>query len=335
MDFWGLIFFFLLLQCSNGIFNKTIAQNKFENDFLDKCSKYNFVKNYLRNIQVKVKDEKFVIFVFHEKNFRNGGLGDRLGGLISAFGISLRFNRTFFVQSSNSLHKLFRPYVPTNHSIINYSNFSSFSNFHVGKRSKLNSEYELWQCINNADEYNSECGMERGDVRHKILKIRSNRAYLCKWSKSKLNSLQWEMNNLLGIGKDSDLFEAAGCMLRLALWPTEKLWSAVELMYKHFEKKTIQKKVSKTKSIKVKKREEKEFFQVGMHFRCGDKSYLLSDGGYDRACEHDERGDDPHEETSYMGGGTPVVIAKCALTVFKNESDFFYNSLLLNKTIGL
>jgi hypothetical protein len=32
----------------------------------------------------------------------------------------------------------------------------------------------------------------------------------------------------LGVTRDSDLFEVGGCLVRLAMWPTERLWEHVE-----------------------------------------------------------------------------------------------------------
>jgi len=38
--------------------------------------------------------------MFHEPGMKNGGLGDRLAGLISAAMMAMRFNRTLLIESS-------------------------------------------------------------------------------------------------------------------------------------------------------------------------------------------------------------------------------------------
>lgn len=50
------------------------------------------------------------MFVMQEHGLRNGGLGDRLAGLVT---FSVRFNRTLIIRSENNFHTLFRPYHPT------------------------------------------------------------------------------------------------------------------------------------------------------------------------------------------------------------------------------
>lgn len=60
-----------------------------------------------------------------------------------------------------------------------------------------------------------------------IIKLRSNRAYLCKWAKH-TDILAHEQIVKQGVTAGSDLLEAAGCLLRLAMWPTQHLWDVVD-----------------------------------------------------------------------------------------------------------
>lgn len=61
----------------------------------------------------------------------------------------------------------------------------------------------------------------------------------------------------LGITSETDLFEVAGCMLRLAIWPTEILLETLD--------KSVQSQLTTKRS--------KTFFQIGLQFRCGDSSF--------------------------------------------------------------
>ena len=61
-----------------------------------------------------------------------------------------------------------------------------------------------------------------------------------------------------------------------------------------------------------------KYFQVGLHFRCGDKSFLMK-GGYDAACVFDPANlDGNYLKTFSMGN--PMEIAECANKVLKNHS---------------
>eukprot|EP01036_Dinobryon_divergens_P043977 gene43977-58631_t len=73
----------------------------------------------------------------------------------------------------------------------------------------------------------------------------------------------------LGITQGSDLFEAAGCMLRLALWPTAKLWRTVE---RQIGSELSQKALGGSTLSAV-----SSVAQVGLHFRCGDHALGLSE----------------------------------------------------------
>ena len=55
--------------------------------------------------------DEYMIYVFNEKNKGgNGGLGDRLGGLITAMAFALRTNRIFLIHGDKSFEESFRPY---------------------------------------------------------------------------------------------------------------------------------------------------------------------------------------------------------------------------------
>jgi hypothetical protein len=64
-------------------------------------------------------------------------------------------------------------------------------------------------------------------------------------------------------------------------------------------------------------------FQIGLHFRCGDRSYI-SHGGFDEACVHDENSDAERSETGHMVYGSPVEIAECTKKVLLKYGEAFF-----------
>ena len=326
---WGpfLLLVFLSISCNFGVaqnegskgpavelneYTKALRR-RFEDSFVDKCQKYPFVKqwgNLLEN-----SSDRYVTFMYHEPGLRNGGLGDRIGGLLNAIGIALRFNRTLLIESKNDFHNLFRPYHPTllangdedmktASTDYKYSwkkeDWAKWSNWSRKYADHDSTEYDMWFCVNNVAWRNPICSMDDGDVEQKHIKIRGNRNYMCKWATHK--DILAHKEFLMRIAPEGvtnyesiNLMEVAGCMMRLAMWPTEELWQYVSIsMESHMGKENV--KVPSS-------------LQVGAHFRCGDSaSYLKTDNN---ACIHDVDGKHPHPESSYMGAGTPNMIGEC------------------------
>jgi hypothetical protein len=304
-------------------------RSRFENAFVDKCQKYPFVKQWENKLEHT--GDRYVTFMYHEPGLRNGGLGDRIGGLLNAMGIALRFNRTLLIESQNGFHDLFRPY----HSSVvegspNYSadekytwnqkNWTDWTNWQKKYVDQDDTEYDMWWCINCVAWRNKVCAMDDKDVPHPNIKIRGNRSYLCKWASHPDIKAHTEFLDVIApIGVTSydqiNMMEVAGCMMRLAMWPTNALWSYVSnVMEKHMGKEKV-----KVPSI----------LQIGAHFRCGDWSYLK---GNDDACIHDEDGTHPHTESSYMAAGTPVQIGKCVRDVLNNSTRNEFKPTLLSET---
>ena len=116
----------------NVVVNYTDAFNikqKFENSTRQKCSKYPFFETFESMIRNPSGD--YLIFVYHEHGSGgNGGLGDRLAGMITALAFALRTRRTFLIVGDDSFEKSFRPY-------FNPSNKTS-------KDSSLNPSWANW-----------------------------------------------------------------------------------------------------------------------------------------------------------------------------------------------
>lgn len=110
----SLFLFTFCIHCGAGM-NYTTASNKrqkFEENFQHRCSKYPFVDKFHNMLRRPYSD--FLIFVYHEPGQGgNGGLGDRLAGIITALAFALRSNRTFLIVGDESFEKAFAPYFKT------------------------------------------------------------------------------------------------------------------------------------------------------------------------------------------------------------------------------
>jgi len=85
------------------------SRGKFESQFISKCHKYPFVQSFHNMLLRPFSD--YLIFVYHEPGqSSNGGLGDRLAGMITALAFAIRSNRTFLVVGDESFEKSFGPY---------------------------------------------------------------------------------------------------------------------------------------------------------------------------------------------------------------------------------
>jgi hypothetical protein len=233
------------------------ARKRFEANFNNTCSKYPFVVQYIANLEAP--SERYVVFVFHETGSNNGGLGDRLGGMVSAVAFALRTGRTLLISGDKAFNEAFQPYHPRNESRYQWGDWN-WSGWKKEYSQNSNMTY-LKNCVNPKPSARI-CQLDN-DMPHKVVKLRSNRAFLCRWVvKPKI----YQKSNLarLGISGDTDLFEAAGCMLRLAMWPTEKLWNALD--------KSLESQMLSRPSMDTS-------YQVGFHFRCGDKSFSNEKGG--------------------------------------------------------
>jgi hypothetical protein len=270
---------------------------KFEANFHRRCQKYAFVEQYYQSLERPHK--RYIVFTFHAPNFNYGGLGDRLGGLVTAFALAHKYNRNLIVRSANGFASYFRPHYRGNERDAEpaylWNNSDVWSNFLEAVQNPNLTVYNLKDCVNNVEtqaawsdpeeELVSKCAMDQG-VPHTVINFRSNRAYLYRWRHEKHHTSYEEMVSKLFVGQDPrtvDLFEAAGCMLRLTMWPTEQLWTDVHGIYREAENphesssssnnnssSSSQPATTTTDDSSTLLRSE-PFTQIGMHFRCGDR----------------------------------------------------------------
>ena len=153
--------------------------------------------------------------------------------------------------------------------------------------------------------------MDDGDVKQPIIKLRGNRAYICKWATAIGNDKSSHQDMLrLGIHEKADLLEVGGCLLRLAMWPTKLLFEAADKIIR------TSKKVNKGTDM----------LQIGVHYRCGDIAFTKSSQIADKACTHDINNPFFTNEAEHMKFGTPIDIGNCAkYMILKNENERLKN----------
>ena len=89
----------LILPYLAAVAPETELEMSFTSSFMDSCMKYPFVQQYWDSLERPTG--RHIVFVLQEPGLKNGGFGDRVGGLLTAAMMALRFNRTLLVQSSN------------------------------------------------------------------------------------------------------------------------------------------------------------------------------------------------------------------------------------------
>ncbi len=213
-------------------------KEKFEKTFSNKCNKYPFVQRYVEKLESP--GDRYLIYIYQQKGIFNGGLGDRLSGLISAMAMSIRLNRTLLIKAEKDMGNLFRPYHPVDIHDMNpkfhWHDWTGWSNYNMQYMSNdTTMEFNLLDCKNTPLNYLSHCGLNDGDVHQRSILFSGNRCYLCFWDNSINTTANKQMNEILGVNRTSDLYEVAGCLLRLVLWPTDFLFNKVGKLYDDFE----------------------------------------------------------------------------------------------------
>jgi hypothetical protein len=230
-----------------------LVRERFESSFNSSCSRYPFVDKYWRNLASP--SDQYVEFIFGDASAPRGycgGMGDRFAGIINAAAIAIRLQRTLIVtdDSPSAFAKYFRPYqLQASDNNINaprlYSNANAWARFktpfkndielasnpHVSGMSTLYLKY----CMN--PEFHpifvsrtrnsiTDCGLELASgksIYQRVIRIKSNRCYLCKWWRNSYSPAHAQLRAMIGSHRENniDMFNVAGCLLRLAAWPTD------------------------------------------------------------------------------------------------------------------
>lgn len=317
----------LLYECSvvsELSYSQGGAKQRFEQKFLNSCSKYPFVSRYLE--QMRHPRENYLIFVFHENGQRaHGGLGDRLAGMVTAIAHAIRTERTFLVMGDGAFEESFRPfYSPLTEFNASVSLEKAQMGAGEGVYTWSNWEWAKWNpeyssnmttlhCVNPKPQH-SHCALDyrRSFEQYKVMKFYGNRCYLCRWMmKADEFGAFKELRRILGITSSADLFEIAGCLLRLAVWPTEKLWKALD--------QSLMEQFQHRGSAVTTQ-------QVGFHFRCGDSSFASGrKHGFSRPnpeCFYDP--DIPWKGTSFsddIAMDSPIDAATCGSKLLNSIKD--------------
>jgi hypothetical protein len=240
-------------------------RTRFENRFENSCRKYPFVKKY--EDMMRHPPEKFLWFVFEENGQSStGGLGDRLAGLVTATAMALRFNRTLLIDSVDPFNSLFFPHhiVSRSHGqhhlnsdsseLVSYANIS-WSNWKGSYAANT-----AWMRCVNPKPHRSVCAFDQDHYDSNVaIRYYCNRSYLCRWLALRDQTLSKELLTILGIDDDTNLYEVAGCLLRLAMTPSELMWQQITSLLRFANSKHI--------SFHTDSR------LIGVHFRCGDSSF--------------------------------------------------------------
>lgn len=310
-----LIFFLIYLQM-HVLHGKTYFEqlkNRFEASFQDRCHNYPFVNQYLKRLADP--GDRFVVFVWQEAGLQTGGLGDRLAGLITAATMALRFNRTLLIESNTgSFGTMFQPY-QINHAEPQYTYDWGAGGLAWDSYKKISSndtyliDKTCISCMPKSrrriplhKRCTDRCGLENGDVSQAVIKIYSNRAFLCKWVLNAKKIASKQVTSLLGISPQGNILEAAGCILRLFIWPTNLLW------------RYIATELQKQTSLHQEYPENTDTnspagIQVGVHYRCGDTSYMFENNNTTCDVSHT--------------AGSPQDIANCANEVLNSQLSSF------------
>lgn len=280
-----------------------------------------------------------------------------MGGLITAAGMAIRFNRTLLIRSQNGFEKLFSPINSPQRSYAK-DMWANWTNYNITNEILGDiTEFDLWECAYNQVRWLSKCGFDDwSDPKdHPIIKLTSNRCYLCRWymypvwypsHKELLKALLPDYN----VTEDTsdprvndryhvNLMEVAGCLMRLVMWPTDALWG-----YVHDAMEEHKKDLKRRGLVKHHDNENKWKRMITLHFRCGDHSYNNNKDSL--LCVHSvarnvtkvingttvnelEYNYPPHQETSMMGG-TPIDLAQCALKIIANNSLESHKETLLS-----
>ena len=103
---WVCLLLFATQKISTRAIYRNILEKRFSADFLEKCYfNHAWVRDYVGKFRKEnhffLGNRTYAIFIYDD-NFiraRKGGLGDRLGGIITAFIWALRKNRNLLIES--------------------------------------------------------------------------------------------------------------------------------------------------------------------------------------------------------------------------------------------
>lgn len=307
-------------------------ESKYEEKFQSICPKFPFVRDYQELL--KNPSNQYMIFMYHEDDApteQKGGLGDRLAGLVTAIAWAMRTRRNFLIQGDVGLKTYFKPRVT--HPDLSPDEYSWSNWTWSGWKDQYRSAPAIdMHCVNPHQRNTPVCALDwQFYEKDKIIKYRSNRTYLCRWMANlpDLARIQGELFKSLGITRETNLYEVAGCLLRLVLHPTKELWLAFEhlsasaRLRETGSPKNIHSNLTAIASVHFNKTFHS--LQIGVHFRCGDLT------GFDHIEESKKkciaRPNGTYSRLQFMDDfspDSPLDIAKCASRIMGNREATLY-----------
>ena len=127
----------LLLSCRASL---GTLRDKFEARFNETCNRYPFVEDWYSQFERQDYNDstKYAIAVFFENKVRQGGLGDKLAGVMNIIAYALRTGRVLLMQGDEGFEEAFHPKLRPS------SSFSSSSS--AGFSWKNRSHFNLKSC---------------------------------------------------------------------------------------------------------------------------------------------------------------------------------------------
>jgi hypothetical protein len=148
------------------------------------------------------------------------------------------------------------------------------------------------------------------------------------WAVKRSLGIQKEVAKMLNLSIGADMYEIAGCMLRLAMWPTTKLWQALDeslVDQLHTLIPPTQVSLSSKQPLQIAK-------QIGFHFRCGDTSFSKTTNKPNPECYADPTGITPWKGTNFgddQAQDSPLDEAMCGKKILLEQSRVYSKNNVL------
>lgn len=324
----------LLLSClpfcdGNG-YSSHGARAAFERAF-DSCKAYPFVQKHIDTLErAPGPDDTYAIYSFAEHGLgSNGGLGDRLAGLVTMAAFAARTGRRLLIVADAPFKASFVPYHPNN--LLHTGDPGGSSQFQArfhwhdwkwsGWQDSMASNMSHAHGCVNPKGHSFACALDSGTQlgAFKVVKHRGNRCYLCRWAVREGQGLRAELLQTLGVGPGTDLYHVAGCLLRLAMWPSDSLWARLDDW-------VAKQDPSLAAKLALRPQQRHEARLVSVHFRCGDSSFSAKGEGDTAAnpqCVVDPTGKSPWTGTDFgddYSMDSPLEMAACATQLLAEQA---------------
>eukprot|EP01033_Poteriospumella_lacustris_P011941 gene11941-8524_t len=266
-----------------------LLRRRFEQRFADRCAQLPLVHDHFaRRPAANASAARCASFVLFDDASRGrprrlGGLGDRLAGLVSVFFWSLRQRRALLIEDPQRVAaELFAPLPPTGRRCRRGARPASFFERRRRRRpadgpvaAAVPRDARDVFCVNPRPR-DAGCALETdADAAVAWLRVRLNRAYLCRW----LATPSAAQRQLLALRRGADRVDLAlwsGCALRLLLRPRAALWRRLATLLRRHTSALWAAETAAgaaTATAQLLRRHGDAVEAVALHFRCGDHRF--------------------------------------------------------------